>query len=158
MMQPMPRPAAPRLAPPRLAAPRMAVVFALALAAMALSACRADRPFVGTWHLDAEALPQLPEFLELEGEQRTQAVALARKMLGEVKVELAPDGQYRQTIAGRLREGTWALVEQQGGRAVLDLHLTRGGEAETRRVVIEVDGNRARLSDANRSTLLLRRE
>lgn len=142
----------------RYAAPRMAVVFALALAAMALSACRGDRPFVGTWRLDTDALPQQAEFLELEGEQRTQAVALARKMLGEVKVEIAADGQYRQTLAGRTLEGSWTLVSQEGSRAELDLSLERDGQREVRRVVIEVDGNRARMSGANRSTLVLRRE
>jgi hypothetical protein len=136
----------------------MAVVFALALAAMALSACRGDPPFVGTWRLDTEALPQQPEFLALEGEQRTQAVSLARKMLAEVEVEIAPDGRYRQTLAGRTHEGSWELVSQSGNRAVLDLSLERDGQPERRRIVVEVDGNRARMSGANRSTLVLRRE
>jgi hypothetical protein len=145
-------------APSRYAAPRMAVVFALALAAMALSACRGDRPFVGTWRLDVDALPQQTEFLALEGEQRTQAVALARKMLGEVEVEIAPDGRYRQTMAGRTHEGHWVVVSESGNSAVLDLSLERDGQRETRRIVIEVDGNRARMSGANRSTLVLRRE
>lgn len=139
--------------------PQIAVMIALALAAMALSACRADYAFIGRWQLDTEALAQQPEFEVLEGKAREQALLLAQKMLSKVEVEVSADGTYQETIAGRQRTGHWKLVELQGTRAVLDLRLKQSdGRSEQRRVVFDVQGERARMAGGSHGALVLRRE
>ncbi len=140
-----------------MTATRMALPGALLLAlGLQLAACqRAPDALVGDWAVDAEGLAELPEIRALPAPQQRQAVALARKMMGDASLRLGSDGRYRRTLAGRQDTGRWRSQPASGQQFTLEL-TPDSGAAERWTLHLRSPG-RATLTDATGRALVLRR-
>jgi hypothetical protein len=135
---------------------RVPAFLGLLLFAFNTGGCSREPNPVGVWVLDVEALAQHPEIHTLAGEQRAQALKLAKKMLGEVRITLGDGGHYEQRFAGRSLTGRFTFGERAG--PLFKLRVTPTGQPERTLIFELVDERRARMTTPDGATLVLVRQ
>jgi hypothetical protein len=99
-------------------------MFRSSLALMALLVCvgpAAAEDLVGTWKLDISSLADNPSIQKMAPEQRAQAVAMGRKMLGQMTLTFSAKGQLVMELNPTMRRsGTYVVKDAQTITTVID--------------------------------------
>ena len=94
----------------------------LALAALLLGACPAGaEELVGTWRLDVASLEDNPALQKMNSEQRAQALAMGRQMLGQMTLTFGAGGALTMELNPTLRRsGTYVVKDAKTVTTTID--------------------------------------
>lgn len=134
--------------------------FALLFGIVFATGCgKPEEKLVGTWQVDVDSMINEDENIKkLEGEAKTQAIEMAKKMAGSMTFEFTKDGKINMAFGEMKQEGTYTVKGTDGNTVTLSTKTKRGDKEKEEEIKVIVDGDKIKMTGPDGKTMALVRK